>query len=53
MCMSVLPVCIYIHHMCVWCLQKPEECLGYPGARVRCGCQLPSMHDWEPNLGPL
>jgi hypothetical protein len=34
-CMSVLSVCMYVHHMCAWCPWKQEEDAGSLGT----GCQ--------------
>lgn len=31
MCMGVLPVCLSVHILHAWCLQRPEEGSGYPG----------------------
>ena len=25
MCLCVLPACMYVHHVCSWCLWRPEE----------------------------
>lgn len=33
--MNVLPVCIFVHHVCAWCLQRSGEGLGLPGSGVR------------------
>lgn len=41
--MSVLPVCMSVHHTCARWLQKPEECIRYAGARVRYDHELPNM----------
>jgi len=30
MCMSVLPACVSVCHMCVWCSQRPEKGVRSP-----------------------
>jgi hypothetical protein len=36
-CMSVLPACMFVHHMHVWCPMRSEEGAGVPGIGVsRC-----------------
>lgn len=39
----VLPLFIYVYHMCAWCLQRAEEHAKSPGAGV--------TDDWEPQRG--
>lgn len=34
MCMMVLRVCIYVHHMLAWCLSSPGEEVKIPGTGV-------------------
>jgi hypothetical protein len=29
MCRSVLPTCMYMHHLCAWCPQRSEEGTEY------------------------
>lgn len=43
MCMNILPACMYVLYMGVWCLQRPEENFGAPGIRVTDICELPTM----------
>ena len=50
--MSVLSGCMYVHHMCAWCLRRPEEGVGSPGTGAMDGCELP-CGCWELNRGPL
>lgn len=33
--MSVLPACLNVHHMCVWCLWRPEEGLDHLGLELQ------------------
>lgn len=33
MCIDILPICISLHHMHVWSLQRPKEDIGSPGTR--------------------
>lgn len=51
MCMdNISPICIYLHHVCVWCLWTLEEDLGSPGTGVidsgeqLCGCWESDPH---------
>lgn len=34
-CTSVLPVGMYVHHVCAGCLRRPEEGIELPGTGVR------------------
>lgn len=34
-CMGVLLACVFVYHMHVWCLQSPEEGMGFSGTGVR------------------
>lgn len=36
-CMSDLPVRVYMHLMCAWCLHKSEMGIGFPGMGVKDG----------------
>lgn len=40
-----------MHHMLVWCPERPEQSDWFPDTAVRDGCDTPCGH-WEPNLGP-
>lgn len=40
MCMDILPVCIYGHHVCAWCLRRPES-VGSPRMGVSAGFEPP------------
>ena len=35
-----LPACISAHHVHAWCLQRPEEAVGFSGSRVIDGSEL-------------
>ena len=48
--MSVLPACIYVDDMHVWCPQRSEEGIRFLGSRVM---GEPLCGYWELNLGPL
>lgn len=41
MCIDILPICISLHHMHVWSLQRPKEDIGSPGTRHRASCEFP------------
>lgn len=47
-----LLVCLPVQHMCAWCFQRSEECMGFPGTGVRGGDELPGQC-WELKPGPL
>lgn len=47
--MYVLPVCIYVHHLCAWCLSVSKEGIG-SGAGVAYGGE-PACGSWELNSG--
>lgn len=34
MCISILPECMSVHHMCAWYSRKPEKGVGSSGTRV-------------------
>lgn len=40
-CMSVLPSCMYVHHMCAWCPWSLEEGVWSPGTVVKNDCESP------------
>lgn len=52
MCMSVLPVRMYVYHMLVWYLQRPEEDIRPPKTGIKDVCKTPHGY-WELNPGPL
>lgn len=35
-----LSVCIYVHYMCIWCIQRSEEGIVYSGIGAEDGCEL-------------
>jgi hypothetical protein len=43
--MYILPecthACMYVHHMHIWCLQRPEEDIRFPRIGVTDGCEPP------------
>lgn len=39
--MNILPVCIYVHHVYFWGLQRSAEGIGSSGAGVMNGCETP------------
>jgi hypothetical protein len=41
MCMSVLLKCMYVHHVCAWCLRKAEEDIESPEVGIVNGCEPP------------
>jgi hypothetical protein len=43
MCMSVLPACMYVYHVCTWCLwgSESEEGIRFPGTGVTGDCGPP------------
>lgn len=48
----VLPVCMSVHHVCAWCLQRPGEGIRSSGTGFTDGCGSP-CRCWESNLGSL
>lgn len=50
MCMGVLPVCVFMHDICAYCLLRPEEGVPSLEAWVTDGSELPSRC-WELKLG--
>lgn len=53
MCMSVLHMCVYVHHVHTSCLQRSEEGVVSPeNWSYKWWCKPPSVF-WELNLGPL
>lgn len=52
-CVHLCFVCfIYVYHMCVWSLQRPEEDIRSLGTRATVGCE-PPHGCWELIPGPL
>lgn len=51
MCMSVLPVCMFVCRILAY-LWRSEEGIGSYGTRVTGGCELPCRCE-GPNPGPL
>jgi hypothetical protein len=45
-------VCLYVHHMGVWCSQRSDEGVRFPGTGETGGCK-PPHGCWELNPGPL
>lgn len=41
MCMVILPTCMSVYHVHVWCLQRPKESVGSCGTGVPDDCKLP------------
>lgn len=39
--MSVLPACMYVHHVNAWGPQRPEEGTESPGTGIANGCESP------------
>ena len=50
--MRVSLVCLNLHSLHVWCLQRPEEDTGFHAIKVT-GVYEPPCGSWEPDLGPL
>jgi hypothetical protein len=46
--MGVLIACTSVHHMCVYCPQRPEEGVRVPKTGVTDSCE-----GWDSNLDPL
>lgn len=40
-CVSVLPVCMYVHHVHVWCLQRSGEGIRASGTEGTNSCEPP------------
>lgn len=49
--MSVLPACMSMYHMSIWCPQRSEECQS-PWVCVTGDCQSPCGY-WESNPSPM
>lgn len=49
---SIFPACMYGHHLCVWCLQRLENSVGFPGTGVTANCES-SCGCWQRNLALL
>lgn len=52
MCMSILPTCIDVYHVCACCSGRFEESVGFPRTGVT-DDHKPPGGCWEPNLDPL
>lgn len=52
MCWGVLPACLSIHQVCVWCQRELKEGTGFSGTGVIGGCE-PPCQCWELSLGSL
>lgn len=50
--MNNLSICMYVHHVHVWCLLRPEEEIGSLEIRITEGCKL-LCGCWELNLDSL
>jgi hypothetical protein len=50
--LSVLPACMYVHHVCAWCLQKSEGDVGFSGVEVVDDLE-PTSGCWKLNSAPL
>jgi hypothetical protein len=50
--MCVLPACIYVYHVPMWCSWRSEESVRSPGPGVTDGYE-PPHRSWELNLSPL
>lgn len=48
MCKGVSPAWMFMHHICAWCMLRPEEGIRYPRVRVTEGWELPCGY-WESN----
>lgn len=52
MCISALPACIYVCHVCVWCPQRSEGGIRSLGTEISDVCK-PPCGCWVLNLGPV
>ena len=52
LCLDVLPACMSVYNIHVWCPRRPVEGDRYPGTGAADSCEL-SCGCWELNLGPL
>lgn len=41
MCMGVLAVCTFVHHLHAYCPWRPEESMGSPGTGIMDGYEPP------------
>lgn len=54
MCMDVWPACYAcVHHLCAWCMWRPEEGIGAPGTGVTGAACKPPCGCWELSPGFL
>lgn len=51
MCVSISPICMYVHHGHTWCPQRSEKGAESPDSGVPDGYE-PPCGGWEPNAGP-
>lgn len=60
LCMSILPACMYVYHVCARCLRRSEVGIRTPGTGVMGSCELPcgssgraaSAHNHQPLFLP-
>lgn len=52
MCMAILPEGVYMYLMCVWHMQRQEECVGYPETIITDGCRS-TWGCWESYPSPI
>lgn len=50
--MDNLSICMYVHHVHIWCLLRPEEGIGSLEIGIIKGCKLLCC-GWELNLDSL
>lgn len=51
-CMGILSVCMSVHHLCAWYIQRLEEGIAFPGTGVTDGYKL-SCGCWDSNPSHL
>lgn len=44
-CVSILPTCMNMFYMCIWCSERPAASTGSPGTRGTGACELPRGAD--------
>lgn len=49
---GILPACLFVHHIWIWCPQRPEESIELSGTGIKDVYEL-QYGLWELNLGSL
>jgi hypothetical protein len=52
MCVGALPACMFVYHLCAWCLGRQEKGTRSHKTGDTDSCELPHGC-WDPSQGPL